>query len=149
MEGTGKGDTGGVEMHPEFLQMTLHDHQRDLDQRTRFEYTGQSFPEPQSENQEAVELRLCRVDDDPALERLAMLEGRPTPAGRYVIAEVDGTVVAAISLISGAVLADPFEPTAHLLPLLELRAAQLAPEARGSRGLPLWNTVRTWGRASA
>ena len=140
---------GGVEMHPEFLQMTLHDHQRDLDQRTRFTYTGESFSEPRDENQDAVELRLCRVDDDPALDRLAMLEGRPAPAGRYVIAEVDGTVVAAISLISGAVLADPFEPTAHLLPLLELRAAQLAPEARGSRGLPLWNTVRAWGRASA
>jgi hypothetical protein len=149
MEGTGKGDTGGVEMHPEFLQMTLHDHQRDLDQRTRFSYTGQSLREPQAENQEAVELRLCRVDDDPALERLAMLEGRPAPAGRFVLAEVDGTVVAAKSLLSGAVLADPFEPTAHLLPLLELRAAQLAPEARGSRGLPLWNTVRAWGRASA
>jgi hypothetical protein len=136
-------------MHPEFLQMTLHDHQRDLDQRTRFAYTARSIPEPQVENQEPVELRLCRVDDDPALERLAMLEGRPAPAGRYVIAEVDGTVVAAISLLSGAVLADPFEPTAHLLPLLRLRAAQLAPEARRSRGLPLWSTVRGWSRASA
>jgi hypothetical protein len=136
-------------MHPEFLQMTLHDHQRDLDQRTRFAYTGQSFPESQRENQQAVALRLCRVDDDPALERLALLEGRPAPAGRYVVAEVDGSVVAAISLLSGAVLADPFEPTAHLLPLLELRAAQLAPEARRAHGLPFWSTVRTWGRASA
>jgi hypothetical protein len=136
-------------MHSEFLQMTLHDRQRDLDQRTRFAYMGTSFPEPQTENHEAVELRLCRVDDDPALERLAMLEGRPAPAGRYVIAEVDGTVVAAISLLSGVVLADPFEPTAHLLPLLQLRAAQLAPEARRSRGLPLWSTVRGWSRASA
>jgi hypothetical protein len=136
-------------MHPEFLQMTLHDHQRDLDEQTRFSYRGQSFPEPQAENQEAVELRLCRVDDDPALERLAMLEGRPAPAGRYVVAEIDGTVVAAVSLLSGTVLADPFEPTAHLLPLLRLRAAQLAPEARRARGLALWSTVRTWSRASA
>ena len=82
------GKTTGEEwkMHPEFLQMTLHDHQRDLDQRTRFTYTGESFSEPRDENQDAVELRLCRVDDDPALDRLAMLEGRPAPAGRYVIA---------------------------------------------------------------
>jgi hypothetical protein len=136
-------------MHPEFLQMTLHDHQRDLNERTRFAYTGQSFPEPKAENQDAVALRLCRVDDDPALERLALLEGRPAPAGRYVVAEVDGTVVAAVSLLSGAVLADPFEPTAHLLPLLDLRAAQLAPEARRARGLPIWSAVRAWGRASA
>jgi hypothetical protein len=136
-------------MHPEFLQMTLHDHQRDLDKWARVAYMRQSFPEPQAEKHEAVELRLCRVDDDPALERLALLEGRPAPAGRYVLAEVDGKVVAAVSLVSGAVLADPFESTAHLLPLLELRAAQLAPEARHSRGLPLWSSVRAWGRASA
>jgi hypothetical protein len=136
-------------MHPEFLQMTLHDHQRDLDQRTRFTYMGRSFPEPEPQNQQAVELRLCRVDDDPALERLALLEGRPAPAGRYIVADVDGIVVAAVSLLSGAVLADPFEPTAHLLPLLRLRAAQLAPEARRLRGLPLWSSVRAWGRASA
>jgi hypothetical protein len=136
-------------MHPEFLQMTLHDHQRELDQRVRAAYLEKSFPDPQEENQEAVALRLCRVADDDALERLALLEGRPAPAGRYVVAEVDGDVVAAISLVSGAALADPFKPTAHLMPLLELRAAQLAPEARRSRGLPLWSTVRGWGRASA
>ena len=136
-------------MHPEFSQMTIRDHQRELDRRTRFAYLGRSFPEPRPENQDPVELRLCRVDDDPALERLALLEGRPAPAGRYVVADVGGIVVAAVSLLSGAVLADPFEPTAHLLPLLRLRAAQLAPEARRSHGLPLWSSVRAWGRASA
>ena len=30
-----------------------------------------------------VELRLCRVSDDPELERLAELEGRPVPAGAW------------------------------------------------------------------
>jgi hypothetical protein len=136
-------------MHPEFSQQTLHDHQRDLDRRARAAYLKQSFPEPRLENQAPVVLRLCRVADDEALERLALLEGRPAPAGRYVVAEVDGRVVAAVSLLSGTVLADPFEPTAQLLPLLELRAAQLAPEARRSRGLALWSSVRAWGRASA
>jgi hypothetical protein len=136
-------------MHPDFLQMTLHDHQRDLEERVRAAYLRQSVPEPQPGNQEAVVLRLCRVADDEALERLALLEGRPAPAGRYVVAEVDGIVVAAVSLFSGSVMADPFESTAHLLPLLELRAAQLAPEARRSRRLPLWSSVRAWGRASA
>jgi hypothetical protein len=137
------------EMHPEFSQVTIHDRSRELDQRTRAAFVGQALPEPVAENQDAVELRLCRVDDDAALERLAMLESRPSPAGRYVIAEVNGVVVAAMSLVSGVVLADPFEPTEHLVPLLRLRAEQLAPEVRGSRGAPFWAAVRAWGRASA
>jgi hypothetical protein len=136
-------------MHPEFAQMTIHDHNRDLDQRARAAFVRQALPAPAAPNENAVALRLCRVDDDPALDRLALLEGRPAPAGRYVVAEVDGSVVAAMSLVSGAVLADPFAPTAHLIPLLRLRAAQLAPEARVSRGLPLWSAVKAWSRASA
>jgi len=137
-------------MHPEFSQMTIHEHNRELDQQAaRAALVGQALPEPAAENEDAVELRLCTVDDDATLERLALLEERPAPAGRYVVAEVNGSVVAAVSLVSGAVLADPFEPTAHLLPLLRLRAAQLAPDARAPRGLPLWSAVRTWGRASA
>ena len=94
-------------------------------------------------------LRLCTVADDEALERLATPRGPAGPAGRYVVAEVNGEVVAATSLVSGAALADPFRPTAHLLPLLGLRAKQLAPKRRTSRGLPLWSTVRAWSRASA
>lgn len=136
-------------MHPEFSQQTIRDRERGLDRRSRAAHLQRMVVEPSEERQEAVLLRLCRVADDDALERLAMLEGRPAPFGRYVVAEVDGALVAALSLVSGAVLADPFKPTADLLPLLELRAAQLAPDARRSRGLPLWSAVRAWGKASA
>jgi hypothetical protein len=83
-------------------------------------------------DEQAVELRLCRVDDDPALEQLAALEGRELPAGRFVLAEVAGRVVAALPLAGGPALRDPFVPTKHLERLLELRAAQLEP-ARRSR----------------
>ena len=86
------------------------------------------------EDTSRIELRLCRVGDDQALERLAELEGRPLPFGRLVVAEVDGRIVAAHPIEGGRTLADPFVPTAHLLRLLELRAAQLrGPEER--RGL--------------
>jgi hypothetical protein len=136
-------------MHPEFSQMTLHDHQRELDQRTRTAFAVHQQAETDEQREQAVALRLCTVADDAVLERLAILEGKPAPVGRYVVAEVDGSVVAAISLVSGAVLADPFRRTGQLLPLLALRAEQLAPEARRSRGLPLWSSVRAWGRASA
>jgi hypothetical protein len=136
-------------MHPEFSQQLIHEHQRDLDRRTTAAYYARTLPEPAEERQEAVVLRLCRVADDGALERLALLEGRPAPTGRYVVAEVDGDVVAAMSLVSGAVLADPFRPTAELVPLLELRASQIAPEAHRSHGLQLWSALRAWGKASA
>jgi len=135
-------------MHPEFSQMALHDHQLELDRRTRAAFAAHQQPGVE-EHEEVVALRLCTVADDAALERLAILEGRPAPAGRYVVAELDGEVVAAVSLVTGAVLADPFRRTVQLRPLLALRAGQLAPEARRSRGLPLWSTVRAWGRASA
>jgi hypothetical protein len=136
-------------MHPEFSQTTIQDQNRHLDQQARRAFVGATLTGTTPESDDAVELRLCRVDDDAPLERLAMLEGRPSPAGRYIIAEVNGSVVAAMSLVSGVVLADPFESTGNLIPLLRMRAEQLAPEIRGSRGLPLWGAVRSWGRASA
>jgi hypothetical protein len=78
-----------------------------------------------------IELRLCRVGDDPALDELATLAEQPLPVGRLVVAAVNGRIVAALPLAGGRVLTDPFAHTAHLRPLLELRAAQLRePEPR-------------------
>ncbi|MGZ4289767.1 MAG: hypothetical protein ACXVQQ_06750 [Gaiellaceae bacterium] len=78
-----------------------------------------------------VELRLCKASDDDALGRLAALSEQPVPFGRLVVALVDGTLVAAVPLAGGCALRDPFVRTAHLVRLLELRAAQLRqPEPR-------------------
>ncbi|HEU5361833.1 MAG TPA: hypothetical protein VFU56_00770 [Gaiellaceae bacterium] len=77
------------------------------------------------EEPDDVELRLCKPLDDPALERLAALAERPVPEGRLVVALVGGEIVAALPLAGGPALADPFRRSAHVLPLLELRAAQL------------------------
>lgn len=78
-----------------------------------------------------IELRLCRADDDPALERLGVLAEQPVPEGRLVLALVDGALVAARQLSGGCVITDPFVRTAHIRPLLDLRARQLRqPEAR-------------------
>ena len=113
-------------MHPEFLQMTINEHERDLRERVRIARLRRELAE--TVLQETVLLRLCTIADDPVLDRLAALEGRPQPQGRHVVAEVDGSVVAALPLAGGAALADPFRPTASLLPLLELRRKQLTPE---------------------
>jgi hypothetical protein len=74
---------------------------------------------------EAVELRLCKPLDDPALDRLAALAEQPLPAGRLVVALVCGELVAALPLGGGTALTDPFRRTSHLVPLLALRAEQL------------------------
>ena len=111
-------------MHPEFLQMTIDENEREILRRARNarlrRELSEGLPEP-------VLLRLCTITDDPTLDRLAELEGQPQPQGRHVVAEVDGAVVAALPLAGGPALADPFRSTAQLLPLLELRRRQLAP----------------------
>jgi hypothetical protein len=79
----------------------------------------------------AVELRLCTVHDDFELAMLAELNSRPLPFGRLVVARVHGRLVAALPIGGGLPLTDPFVRTDHILPLLELRAAQLRdPEPR-------------------
>ncbi|HEX5448938.1 MAG TPA: hypothetical protein VFW85_02630 [Gaiellaceae bacterium] len=72
-----------------------------------------------------IDLRLCRVGDDAELARLAALEEVEVPRGRFVLAEVDGRLVAALALAGGEFLADPFVSTTDLRRLLELRASQL------------------------
>ena len=128
-----KSEREGDMMHPQFRIDLLHDrqHQLELDIR-RTNLLGRRA-EPAPITDDGVALRLCSVHDDAALERPAVLEGRVVPSGRLVLAEVNGTIVAALPLSGGAVLADPFRPTAHLLPLLRLRASQLE-QATGVRG---------------
>jgi hypothetical protein len=54
-----------------------------------------------------------------------------------LVAEADGTLVAARSLATGATIADPFRPTADVTALLALRAAALTNggTAAGRRGI--------------
>jgi hypothetical protein len=124
MEMTGQDEEGTTMLHTHFLQSTISWHERELDRSARaaFEHRGPDRSEAVSET---VSLRLCCVGDDHELDRLSQLEGRDAPSGRHVVAEVAGVVVAALPLEGGEMLADPFRPTAHLLPLLELRAKQL------------------------
>jgi len=72
-----------------------------------------------------VAIREAEVGDMPALLELADLDSRPLPDGRLLVAEVHGEIVAALAQRTGAVIADPFVPTAELQQLLKLRAAQV------------------------
>jgi hypothetical protein len=57
-------------------------------------------------------------DDRRPLLRLAALDDRRVPAQPVVLAEVNGRLVAALSERTGEAVADPFEPTAHLVAML-------------------------------
>jgi hypothetical protein len=72
-----------------------------------------------------ITLRLSGRADEPALERLGGLSERPIPSDRYLVAEVDGQIWAALSLSGGEPLADPFLPALEVKALLSLRVAQL------------------------
>jgi hypothetical protein len=112
-------------MHPQFRIDTLHQQARRLELDTQRSALLAKSPKLAPLLDESVALRLCSVHDDAALERLAMLDGQAAPRGRYVLAEVNGEVVAALPLRGGEPIANPFRRTGHLLPLLRLRATQL------------------------
>jgi hypothetical protein len=114
-------------IHPEFTKILATEHVERLRRDAR---VVRATPRPVVDTRD-VELRLCRMADDPELDRLAALAERPLPHGRLVIAATGGQIVAALPLAGGPALRDPFAKTAHLMPLLELRAAQLRdPEPR-------------------
>lgn len=82
----------------------------------------------------SVTLRRANFHDDVALERLAQLEGLDVPAEPILVAEVDGRVLAALSIEDGTVIADPFAPTGHLVEMLDAQAYRRpAAHRRGSR----------------
>jgi hypothetical protein len=83
-----------------------------------------------------ITVRRSVSGDSSALERLAALDSARPPTGPALVAEADSRMIAALPLGSGRPIADPFEPTAAVVALLELRAAQMAaaPERRGWTG---------------
>jgi hypothetical protein len=72
-----------------------------------------------------ITIRILDDGDGEELARLAQRDSGQVPLGRLLGASVDGRLVVARSLATGAVIADPFVPTAEVQALLERRAAQL------------------------
>lgn len=72
-----------------------------------------------------ITIRLADDADARSVWRLAALDSRPAPNGRVLLAELGGRLRAARSIDSGRAVADPFEPTADLLRMLEARAGAI------------------------
>jgi len=82
----------------------------------------------------ALTIRPANGDDAVRVRRLAVLDAGREPAGRVLVAEENGLVVAALSVDDGHAVADPFEPTAPAVALLRARANAL----RGLEPRPSW-----------
>lgn len=93
-----------------------------------------------------VTVRHAVETDARALARLASLDSARRLNGPALVAEADARVLAALPLGSGRPIADPFEPTAELVALLELRRDQLrardGQRPRGPRRLLRMRAVR-------
>jgi hypothetical protein len=121
-------------MHPEFHRLLQNARQieiREAADRARLLERNRT---PARDSAPHLTLRLDRVGDAEKMVALAALSACSLQAGPFVVAEVNGTIVAALHLADGTRLADPFVATAHLFPLLELRAQQLR-ESRGAARL--------------
>jgi hypothetical protein len=71
-------------------------------------------------------MRRATIADADRIRELARLDDKRLPAGPFLVADVAGEIVAALSLSSGTVVADPFRLTADAVAMLRLRAAQVS-----------------------
>lgn len=90
-----------------------------------------------------IVLRLATPADANRVRRLAELDSARVPTGEVLLAEVDGRLRAALSLLTGHAVADPFHRTADLVTLLRMRATQLI-----GRDAPASTTLSALGRRS-
>jgi hypothetical protein len=78
----------------------------------------------------AYHIRRATEADEGALRRLAELDSRPALSGPALIGEMGGAPAAAVSLIDGRVIADPFQRTAVLTQILHMRFDALRASSR-------------------
>ena len=135
-------------MHPLFTYEFLADERRrEIERKLRFAHFRRQEELAEASPPEPVTLRMRSAEDDDQLLNLALLSASRKPSGWYVVAEVEGAPVAALPLAGGSALTDPFRRTAHLLPLLELRVAQITGERPRRRSLAARLAVPRWSRA--
>ena len=107
-------------MQPDSLSRFASERLKDDHDGIQPEDDGTATLEPAS-----ITIRPLREEDVPAVELLAELEERPVPPGPLLLAEVEGTIEAAVALEGGETVANPFSESAGAVSLLHLRAAQL------------------------
>jgi hypothetical protein len=77
-------------------------------------------------------IRRATIEDDQALNALAIIDSSLPLSGDVLVAQLDGAVMAAISVTDGRAIADPFRRSADTVEVLRLHARQ---EQRRARAL--------------
>jgi hypothetical protein len=70
----------------------------------------------------SLTIRHAIAADEADLTRVAALDSSRVPSGELLVAELDGRVVAALSIDTGAAIADPFEHTAAIVESIRAQA---------------------------
>ncbi len=107
-------------MQPELHSRMASERLKDDHDGLQPEDEGTATLEPES-----ITIRPLRADDVAAVEQLAELDQRPVPPGPLLLAEVEGTIEAAIGVEDGRTIANPFSESGGAVSLLHVRAAQL------------------------
>lgn len=111
-------------MHPELMHQVALARMGDLHRDARrYRRARRAYARPPQPVRTAIQLRLSAGREE--LEHLAMLSERPLPDGDFIVADVDGVAVAAVSVEDGTAVYDPFKPTSQALSLLKLRRKQV------------------------
>jgi len=88
---------------------------------------GGPWPDNVKAHTPAVVLRLARDEETDVVSRLAALDDAPPVLdGQVLLALIDDEAVAALSVLDGRVIANPFVPTEAAVALLRLRATHLS-----------------------
>jgi hypothetical protein len=72
----------------------------------------------------SITIRHATAADEADLTRVAALDSSRVPSGELLVAELDGRVVAALSIDTGAAVADPFEHTASIVDSMRAQARE-------------------------
>jgi len=80
-------------------------------------------------------IRRATAADQFAVRRLAALDSAFPPTGEVLLAEMGDELWAALSVDTGAAIADPFRPSRDLVDLLRFRADGLGTDTRAHGGV--------------
>ena len=78
----------------------------------------------------SLTIRRATAEDTLAVRRLAALDSAFPPTGEVLLGEMGDELWAAVSLETGATIADPFRPSGDVAELLRFRAGRLTGESR-------------------
>jgi hypothetical protein len=85
-------------------------------------------------NNTALTIRRATAADAFALRRLAAIDSAYPPTGDVLLGEMGTELWAAVSIDTGAAVADPFRPSGDIVELLRFRAERLAGHGRPHSG---------------